>query len=146
MKITLIQVQNITLAVFLAVFFIQCSGSNIKDNSKPRVRLCINKMDAEGADKKIAARLANILNEKLQELKGTNKVVFRDKDGVSKSTNRQLIGRISKLGQKFVLTIKVIEGEKGKLLFNETTIVNQNDLDDTIKDIAENISDKESIW
>lgn len=133
-------------AIILIAVFAGCSGSSFKSDGAPKTRLCINKFESEGVDAKIAERATGNLHKKLQELKGANRVVSREIDGISKSTNRQLIGRISKLGEKYVLTVKVVEGEKGRLVFNETAIVKAGDLDSRIEDIAEKVSDKDEVW
>jgi hypothetical protein len=138
------------ICVLTAIFFIAalagCSGSSVKNGGAPQTRLCINKIESEGVDTKITTRLTAGLHKKLQELKGTERVVSREIDGISKSANRQLTGRIGKLGEKYVITIKVIEGEKGRLVFNETDIVKESGLDSTIEDIAGKIADKDEVW
>ncbi len=132
--------------LILTSSLIFCSSSSSKDDGAPSVRVRINKMESEGVDKKIVDKISNNLLKKLQEFKGPNRVVAINIDGVSKSANRQLIGRISKLGKKYVIVLKVVEGEKGKLLFNETAIVKEGDIDDTIEDMAEKVSEKEDVW
>lgn len=134
------------IAIFFTVSLTFCSGSGVKDDGKVSVRVSVNKMESEGVDTKIVKRATELIYKKLQELKGKNRVVSREIDGVDKSANRQLIGRLSKLGAKIVITVKVVEGERGKLVFNETAIVKESDLDDAILDIAENIADKDEVW
>ncbi len=145
MKKALIKIQTFLALTLIAACFIQCS-KNIKDDSIPKVRLSINRMDAEGIDKKTVSNIAEILHKELQAIKGANRVVYREKDGVSKSTNRQLVGRISKLGKSYVLSIKIIEGEKGKVLFNRTVTAKESSIDDSLEDIAEEIGDEDGIW
>ncbi len=145
MKKVFINAQNILLAALIVAAFVQCS-KNIKHDSNPETRLSINQMEADGVDKTIIKKIETILDKELKELKGDNRVVYRHRDGVSKSTNRQLIGRISKLGKNYVLSIKVVEGEKGKVLYNRTVTTKERGIDDSIEDIAEDISDEDSIW
>ena len=146
MKKFCIKTNAVLLAIIFTAIFSGCSGSDLKNSGNPNIRLNINKLESQGIDKKIISRIAEKLHAKLASLRGKNKVLYRGKDGVAKSANRQLAGRISKLGSKYILTIKVIEGEKGSMLFNKTVSTKEKDLDDEIDDIAEDISDDENIW
>ena len=146
MKKNNVKTTCVVTAILFGTALAGCSGSGVKNDGAPKARLCINKMESEGVDGKITARATAGLHKKLQELKGADRVVSREIDGISKSTNRQLIGRISKLGEKYVITIKVVEGEKGRLIFNETVIVKEGSIESTIEDIAEKISGKDEVW
>jgi hypothetical protein len=133
------------LTAFIFAAAAGCSGPAVKKDA-PKVRVCINKFESEGIDAKIITSATANMHKKLRELKGPESAVSREIDGISKSANRQLIGRISRLGEKYVVTVKVVEGEKGRLVFNETAIIKESDLDETIEDIAEKISDRDEVW
>lgn len=124
-----------------SIFFI------VKVNKATKVRLGINRVTVNNVDERVALEITTMLHEKLQARKGKNSVVYRKRNGISKSINRQLAGRISKLGKDLLLSIKVIEVEKGKLLFSETIIIKKNDdLDDVIDRIVDKICKNKSIW
>ena len=141
-----IKIISILTVIILSTALAGCSGPGVKSGGAPKARVCVNKIESEGVDAKIIMRATASLHKKLQEQKGADRVVSREIDGISKSANRQLIGRISRLGEKYVITVKVVEGEKGRLIFNETVIIKESDLDSAIEDIAENISDKDEVW
>lgn len=143
---SLAKIQTVLIALIFITAVTACSGgSKIKNETNPNVRLNINKPASEGVDKKIVTRIADMLYEKLKAEKGSI-ILYREKDGISKSANRQLAGRISMLGKKYILTVKVVEGEKGQLLYNRTVTAAENDLDSRLEDIAEDISGNEGIW
>ncbi|MDY6968557.1 MAG: hypothetical protein SVR08_07890 [Spirochaetota bacterium] len=129
-------------------------GSSIKSlmilfqsKKNTTARLGVNKLVTNDIDEKTASKITTIIYNKLKAIKGAKRVVYRVKDGISKSTNRQLIGRISKLGKSYVLSIKVVEGEKGKLLFNETVIIKgDDDIEESIDNVVKKISSEKSIW
>ena len=90
-------------------------GSSIKSlivlfqsKKETKARLGINKLEINNIDENIAAKITTIIYNKLKAIKGAKSVVYRVKDGITKSTNRQLIGRISKLGKNYVLSIKIV--------------------------------------
>lgn len=143
---SMLRIQSLLLALIFITAIAGCSGgSKIKNEANPNVRLNINKPASEGVDEKIVTRVAEKIYEKLREEKGSI-ILYREKDGISKSANRQLAGRISILGKKYILTIKVVEGEKGQLLYNRTITVLEGDLDSELEDIAEEISGNDDIW
>ncbi len=145
MKKTSVKAISFLTAIITAAALAGCSGAAVKSGTA-KVRVCVNKFESEGVDAKTTARATAGMHKKLQELKGAEMVLSRELDGVSRSANRQLIGRVSSLGEKYVVTVKVVEGEKGRLIFNETAIVKQSDIDSTIEDIAEKISDRDEVW
>lgn len=118
-----------------------------KDIRTIRTRLGINRIKVNKVDEKIAREITSMLYNKLRYMMGADRIVYREKDGISKSINRQLVGRVSKLGKDFLLSIKVVEVEKSKLLFSETVVIKKNDnLDNAIDQIVNKICNKESIW
>ena len=131
-----------TIAVIICLFWLLPVFSE-KDS---RTRLGINKLTTQDVNQKKTLEIITNLYNKLKNLKG-ERIVFRIKDGISKSVNRQLYGRINKYGKGFVLTINVVEGERGKILYSKTVIIKDySKIDDVLDKIAEEINDKDEIW
>lgn len=139
--------KRLTLSIFIfslicTFAFSSCGSKNIKNSN---IRLRINKLEAQDVDKKITGDVAAQLYENLKKQIG-DRVVSDQGDSISKSANRLLAGRVSMLGTKYMLTIKVVEGEKGNILFNKTVSVKADGLKDAVDDIADQIVDCDAIW
>ncbi|MDY6935152.1 MAG: hypothetical protein SVZ03_13140 [Spirochaetota bacterium] len=110
-------------------------------------RLGINRFEASGVDKRIASDITDKLYQKLRLLKGRNLVVYKRIEGIEKSVNRQLVGRVSRLRDSYILAVRVVDGESGKQLFGKTINYKQVDnLDSKLEQIAEQIISVSDIW
>ena len=135
---------KLKMTIIIIIFIFLLNPIFSEKNSK--TRLGINKLTTHDVDEKKSLEIITKLYSKLKNLKG-ERIIFRVKDGISKSVNRQLYGRINKFGKGFVLNINIVEGEKGKLLYSKTVIIKDySKIDDILEEIAEEINDKNEIW
>jgi hypothetical protein len=117
------------------------SGLNVK------IRLGISNMIASGTDEDEAKYISAALYKNLQSLKGKDAVLSATDTRLNKSVNRNLIGRVSKVGKTFVMAISVVNSESGDILYSNTVTYGELDArDNAIKNIADEISQKSVIW
>ena len=109
-------------------------------------RLGITIFKTDEAHKEIASEISNRLYNSLKKLKGDSRIVFRD-NNISKSVNRLLLGRLSKVGNTYLLSLRIIDAESGKLYFDKLFTYNKiEDLHNKLDRIAGQISSKGEIW
>jgi len=110
-------------------------------------RLCINNIQVSDSETGIADDLTIKLYKKLLASKGQNQVVYRDVDGVGKSINRQLAGRLTRLGSKYIFSISIVDVNNGETLI-DTAIKykGSDDVDSKIDELVERIINKNSVW
>ncbi len=140
-----IKIVLISLAICLGC---TTAGEPAKDKtgSPGAVRLIIE-IEAEGVDKDTKNSVEQLFIKGLTERKGASYIIHRQTHGAAKSGNRVLIGSVSRLGSGFFLSAKVVDGEKGKVLFNKSIVVNsKGDMKGRIDDISEDISKEKAIW
>lgn len=135
---------SLIIMLLTVTCFTFCSGPAVSVN--PNIRLNINKLEAEEAEPEMVSMISEILFQNLSELKGKDKILLREKNGIDKSTNRQLMGRAVKLGSKYIITIKVAEGESGALLYTKSISASKNEIIEKLKNISAEISSDKKIW
>ncbi|MCP4132173.1 MAG: hypothetical protein GY754_14475 [bacterium] len=110
-------------------------------------RLGINRLSANGVDEKLVSDVTAQLYKKLSTVRGKDRVVYRKLDGTGKSVNRQLVGTVGRLGSTVVLSVRVIDGENVKILFNKTiTIKEGDDINKAVNSIVQMIDRDQSLW
>lgn len=103
------------------------------------IRLNINTLTASGIENNEAVDITKIIYSRILSSKGKDAVIYRSVDGSSKKANRILSGRINKLEGTIVVSVKVTDVERGKVVFNYTERINQSD---SIKIVLESLADK----
>ncbi len=132
----------ILIMVFAQASF-NCSTGSVNNGQK--IRLGISNLTSDGLDKKTVKEITLKLYNKIRTGRGPDRVVYRDVDGISKSVNRQLYGTVNKLGSRYAINIKIVNSEKGNIVFGKVKMVDDiKEIDSTIEDIANEIG--ESIW
>ncbi|HNV46630.1 MAG TPA: FecR domain-containing protein [Spirochaetota bacterium] len=107
-------------------------------------RLGVNAFTANGVEQKVAADLTNKLYAKLRASKGVEAVVMR---GGGRTSARQLMGRVSKLGATTVLALRVVDGQSGRLVYSRSlNYKDGEDIDGRLDEIAGQIGRKGEIW
>jgi len=118
-----------------------------KKQTPVEIRLGITILKASGGNVNEASAITSNIYNRLIVLKGSNRVIYRKIDGSSKSVNRLLIGRLSKLGKDYILAIRVVEGQNGAQLYNKRLIYEEGDnIENYLDSIAKEISNKDEIW
>jgi hypothetical protein len=93
------------------------------------------------ADEEIMKSLINLMGEKCYC------VVHRRGEAQSMSANRQMVGTLSKMGSGIMVSVRVIDGEKGVVLFNASRMAKTaGDLNEVLSGIAEDVSRSDEIW
>ncbi len=87
---------------------------------KSGVRLNVNTLAAGGISSNESLELTKRIYIKLRSAIGSDKVVSRDIDGKGKTANRQLTGRVNRIGDNTVISISIVHGETGAVLFSKT--------------------------
>jgi hypothetical protein len=117
------------------------TGLNVK------IRLGISNIIASGIDENEAKYISAALYKSLQSLKGKDVVISKTDTRVNKSVNRNLIGRLSKVGKTYIMAISVVNSESGDVLYSNTITYEEfKTRDNAIKNIADEISRKSVIW
>ncbi len=118
-----------------------------KEKLTTGTRLNVNALIANGVEKSEAADISKLIYSILVSSKGKDKVIYREVDGRSKSANRQLAGRVSKLGNTVIVSVNITDGESGKVLFNQAAAIKENDSIETVlQGLAEKIISAGDIW
>lgn len=130
--------------VLAAALLFSCATAGTKKTS---VRLLINQLKTgKGVQKATALKIEKQLADSLQKLRGNSVLFYRNRD-ISLSANRQLTGTIARVEASLFLSIRVIDGEKSRILFSASKIIRDNkDLDKIIEETAEEISDHKQVW
>jgi len=111
-----------------------------------QTRLGIASLKANGVDEKTASDITLRLYNGLKKSRGDS-VIYREVDGISKSTNRQLTGRISRLGKTILIAVNVVDSQTGKTLFSTTaSYKNGESPDQKIEQLVTQINSKNGIW
>jgi len=138
-----------TLLAALTVVLIGSCASTGPVGS-PKVRLLINPIKAEkGTRSAAAADIEKALFDSLKKLKGENCncILYHKDRNVSLSVNRHLTGSLAKIESSFFLTIRIIDGEKSRIIFSTSKIIkNKESIKEIIEETAEEIYDKKTVW
>lgn len=132
--------------------FISCASGTKTDTPAVKVRIMVNHFTAEGVSKSTVRKIEKNITRFVADQRGhgCDCIYYRGDKNFSKSTNRQMVGRVSRLvpGKEDVfLSIRIIEGEKGKILFSRSFMAkNTSDLTGKIKKCAGEISENEEVW
>jgi len=127
------------------------TGSAEKKEEKPeaetvKARVAVTLLAANGIEPSEAAGISEKLYSNLVRLKGGSSVVYRKKFD-KRSANRVLTGRVSKLGRSRIISVSIVDGESGTVIFNRTlTIKGDQNIDDSIRNIAEQIAGNVQVW
>ncbi len=132
------------LLIFSFIFFSHTGA--LSAGSAKKVRIGINPLKAEGVDQATADKITLMIFKSLSAEKGADRVVYRKVSGVSKSTNRQLIGSVSSFGSSYFISVRVVEGEKAKILFSKAVTVKKEKIEKAVKKIADDLIDCVEIW
>jgi len=120
---------------------------NESDKTHGVTRLNVNSLTANGIEKNEAADISKIIYSRLVSSKGKDKVIYRLADGNSKGANRQLTGRVSRLGSVKIVSVNVLDVESGKVLFNKTVKINESDqMQSVLEGMADKIVSTGEIW
>jgi hypothetical protein len=137
----------IITALPLLALYLYCSTAGGSKDSAPAVRLIVDSFKAEGVDAETARSIERMFSDGLVASKGAGYIVDRQTDGVKKSGNRVLIGRVSRLGSGFLVSVKIANAESGMVLYDNSAFVgSKGELEGKIKDITKEISKKDEIW
>ena len=118
----------------------------VRKEAPVKTRLSIKIFHTDISHKDIASEISNKLYISLKRLKGNNRVVFRDSN-INKSVNRLLLGRLSKVGNTYLLSLRIIDAESGKLYFDKILTYNEiEDLHNKLDMFAGQISSIGEIW
>lgn len=91
--------------------------------------------------------ISKIIYSRLVSSKSKEKVIYRLVDGNSKGANRQLTGRVSRLGSLKIVFVNVLDVESGKILFTQTVKINENDpIQPVLEGVADKIVSTGEIW
>ena len=115
-------------------------------NNTSSVRLNINLLKSEGADLKTVSDITREIYNKLSAMKGEDRVIYRSLTKSDKKANRQLSGRISKVGSNYAVSLSVSDAETGNILFSDTKVARKDDINNVIYSLAELISNTAGIW
>ena len=118
-----------------------------KSDSSLKVRLGIDNVLSSDEDKQIAGEVTKLLYENLKDLKGDSGVIYVSKNRDEKSVNRHLLGRLSKVGKAYILSVNIVNTQTGDVLYSKTSTYNSpEDSGKVIRVIAEEINNKSSMW
>ncbi len=95
----------------------------------------------------LSDEMTNILLKNLQTQKGKDRVFSISKNRNDKNINRQLLGRITKLGDKYIININVTDTQNGNILYSKTSTF--SDLEKRgiiLSKIAKEINTDSKIW
>ncbi len=130
------------IMIFIQVNF-SCSTQSV--NTGQKIRLGISTLTSDVLDEKTVRGITLKLYNKIRTGKGPDSVVYRNLDGISKSVNRQLYGTVNKLGSRYAVNIKIVNSEKGNIVFGKVKLVDDiKEIDSTIEEIANEIG--ENLW
>ncbi len=122
-------------------------GKLPETSSDKKTRLNVNLLAAGGIKSSEASEITLQIYKKLVSLKGEDNVVYRKTTGSKKSANRQLGGRINKVGNIKIISVSVTDGENGKVLFNQSVKVNDSDpVQPVLDSMAEKIVSTGEVW
>ncbi|MFH0976493.1 MAG: hypothetical protein V1874_11995 [Spirochaetota bacterium] len=109
-------------------------------------RLGITQILSDKTDEKLASDITDKLYSRLKgEMPAA--VVFRKTDGIDKSVNRILTGRLSRAGNTYLLSVSIANAETGKILFDKNyTFKEADQINGIINTAAENIGVSKEIW
>lgn len=120
------------------------SANSIDDSV---IMLNIITLEANGIERNEAIEITKILYLKILSSKGKERVIYKTVDGTARKGNRTLSGRINKIEDKFVVSVKITDLAKGKVVFNYTERINQGDsLQAVLESLAEKINSDGEVW
>ncbi len=112
-----------------------------------KTRLGIAALVPSGVDKVEAESVGRKLYQKILKLKGSKRVMHLSNDRGHKNVNRHLLGRLSKLGETYVLAVRVVNSENGDVIFDKSVIYSDDKtFEDGIEDVINEIISKKRIW
>lgn len=119
----------------------------IKTGIAIRVRLGITQILSDRENEEFASVITNRLYNRLKDEKSEDTVVFRKINGIDRSFNRLLTGRLNRIGSTYLLSISIANIETGKLLYDKKySFKEAGEADKIIRMAVENISNKKEIW
>jgi len=132
------------------ITLIASACTTIKPAGSPKTRLLVHRMKvAKGLSPSAGAEIERELVRSLKRLKGTTCsciLYYKDRDP-SLSANRHLTGSLAKIDSSLFLTIRIIDGEKSRIIFSTSKIIkNEKQIKEIIKETAEEIDDKKAVW
>ncbi len=111
-----------------------------------RIRIKINPLTANGVEPGEASDITEKLYNRLAALKGGDSIIYNKSGDISKSANRQLTGRISKLGASYIIAVSVSHGETGRVMFTKTVTVKPDQVDNALSNLASQVNASDDIW
>jgi hypothetical protein len=109
-------------------------------------RLGITQILSDKQDEELASAITDKLCSSLKNIKSTDKIVFRKTDGIDKSVNRILTGRLSRAGNTYLLSLSIANAETGKILYDKNYSFKETDqIDGIINKAAENIGSSKEV-
>ncbi len=135
------------LITVAAAFFISCASTQ---PGGIKVRLQINQIKTEkDSQRKAAVAMEKQLVKSLKNLRGEKCnciLYYRDRD-LSLSVNRHLTGSLAKLEASLFLTVRIVDGEKSRILFSTSKIIkDEKYINEAIEEISEEIDNRKAVW
>jgi ABC-type transport system involved in multi-copper enzyme maturation permease subunit len=126
---------------------VNINNKSTKSETIVKTRLGIDNIISSGVDENNALEITKILFENLQSLKGKNRVIYSSKNRNEKNINRHLLGRLSKVGNTYVMALSIVDTQSGNVLYNKTSTYNDpENANRIIKEIAKEINNNSSVW
>jgi hypothetical protein len=103
-------------------------------------RIGISAFLSKNVDEKLSAGITDSLKEKLSDAIGSGKIIDLREKRKELHYNKILTGSVSRLGSKYIITVKVMNIEDSRIIFGSNNMVNsESELNDRCVEIAEKI-------
>lgn len=142
---------KIYFTLLIAVItLITSTCTTIQPAGSPQTRLLVHRIKmARGLGPGAGADIEKELVRSLKKLKGTpcSCILYNKGRDPSLSANRHLTGSLAKIDSSLFLTIRIIDGEKSRIIFSTSKIIkSEKQIKEIIKETAEEIDDKKAVW